>query len=280
MCYLPKYNTYILNVFQFGLYPEDETVIHYTHFLPPGAVEDRFDTFVVPILELLAEKRKADRAAAEAEAARAEPPHELPALRRPITAVPDLITLTSTFWNILRHRYESDEFDATLPKAEPSDQVNTTKPAWLETLGMWEPPTRSRQDWWERRIQSFVRHVADGWGGAESGTSIFWRTLHMATTIGDWPLNKQYEQDEVARRVVELLQAEGRAAEHSSDWTRWQRDVVPQLGPTWEGAEREEVLRRGLGRRLKVLDWGKLFYGQSVRSRFSRVRLDDRASVR
>jgi hypothetical protein len=97
LCYLPSYKTYLLNVFQFGLHPEDETVIHFTHFLPPGGFEDRFDTYVVPILERLAQSRTKARALAEQEAGSASPPRVLPPLRRPISAAPDLITLTRHF---------------------------------------------------------------------------------------------------------------------------------------------------------------------------------------
>ncbi|GAA5968041.1 hypothetical protein JCM8115_000012 [Rhodotorula mucilaginosa] len=97
LCYLPSYNTYLLNVFQFGLHPEDETVIHFTHFLPPGGFEDRFDTFVVPILERLAQSRTKARTLAEQEAGSASPPRVLSPLRRPISTAPDLITLAATF---------------------------------------------------------------------------------------------------------------------------------------------------------------------------------------
>ena len=97
LCYLPSYNTYLLNVFQFGLHPEDETVIHFTHFLPPGGFEDRFDTFVVPILERLAQSRTKARTLAEQEAGSTSPPRVLSPLRRPISTAPDLITLAATF---------------------------------------------------------------------------------------------------------------------------------------------------------------------------------------
>ncbi|GAA5866466.1 hypothetical protein JCM3774_004693 [Rhodotorula dairenensis] len=178
LCYLPSYNTYLLNVFQFGLYPEDETVIHFTHFLPPGGFEDRFDTFVVPILERLAEKRMRERTLAEAEAGAAFPPQVLPPPRRPITAAPDLITLTSTFWNLMRH--PNDDFDvngevSTAESAGPGGgESNRTKPAWIEKLGIWAPLTRRRQDWCEKRVQAAVRHVGRAWEGTGTGPLILW----------------------------------------------------------------------------------------------------------
>lgn len=86
----------------------------------------------------------------------------------------------------------------------------------------------------------------------------------MATTVGNWPLNKQYAQNEVAHRVVEILQAEGRAAESASAWSDWRARVVPTLGETWEAVGREAVWEMGLGNRLGVLDWGKLFFGQEA----------------
>ena len=86
----------------------------------------------------------------------------------------------------------------------------------------------------------------------------------MATTVGNWPLNKQYAQNEVAHRVVEVLQAEGRAAESASTWSDWRTKVVPTLGETWEVVDREAVRETGFGKRLGVLDWGKLFFGQEV----------------
>ncbi|GAA5986494.1 hypothetical protein JCM10908_003774 [Rhodotorula pacifica] len=264
LCYLPRLNTYFLNVFQFGLYPEDETVIHFTHFLPPGGFEDRFDTFVVPILEYLAEERILKRAKAEEEAAAASPPRKLPALRRPISAAPDLITLTSTFWNLMRHPSD-DSPDGSPSGPEGGDGKNSTKPPWVEKLGHWAPPIRERQDWWEQRVQSAVRHVGRAWGGAASGTLIAWRTLHMATNVGSWPLNKQYAQNEIAHRVVQVLQAEGRAAETPSNWSNWQEQVFPTLGDTWDRVDREVVLQAGLGDRLRVLDWGKLFFSQEVK---------------
>ena len=86
----------------------------------------------------------------------------------------------------------------------------------------------------------------------------------MATTVGNWPLNKQYAQNEIAHRVVEVLQAEGRAAESGSTWSDWRAKVVPTLGQTWETVDRKAVREMGLGDRLGVLDWGKLFFGQEV----------------
>lgn len=171
LCYLPSYNTYLLNVFQFGLHPEDETVIHFPHFLPPGGFEDRFDTFVVPILEQLAGNRTKARTLAEQEARSASPPRVLPPLRRPISAAPDLITLTATFWNLMRHPNDGEEYSTPTNGA----YTNATKPAWIEKLGNWAPPTRAQQAWWERRVQSAVRHVGRVWGGAQSGSLILWR---------------------------------------------------------------------------------------------------------
>lgn len=95
-------------------------------------------------------------------------------------------------------------------------------------------------------------------------TSLCAGTLHMATTVGNWPLNKQYAQNEIAHRVVEVLQAEARAAESGSTWSDWRAKVVPTLGQSWETVDREAVREMGLGERLGVLDWGKLFFGQEV----------------
>ena len=182
LCYLPSYNTYLLNVFQFGLYPEDETVIHFTHFLPPGGFEDRFDTFVVPILERLAQNRTKARSLAEQETGSASPPRVLPPLRRPISATPDLITLSATFWNLMRHPSDEDDdygspdsAKSTLATPTSGADKNATKPAWIEKLGNWAPPSRARQDWWEGRVQSAVRHVGRAWDGAQSGSLILWR---------------------------------------------------------------------------------------------------------
>lgn len=86
----------------------------------------------------------------------------------------------------------------------------------------------------------------------------------MATTVGNWPLNKQYAQNEVAHRVIEVLQTEGVAAETAATWSDWQENVVPTLGATWDRLDRESVRRAGLGARLGILDWGKLFFGQEV----------------
>lgn len=70
-------------------------------------------------------------------------------------------------------------------------------------------------------------------------------------------------QDDVAVRVIELLQQESAAAETSSSWARWTKNVVLTLGASWRSNRtRDEVRALGLAERIKVLEWGKVFDGQ------------------
>ncbi|GAA5908559.1 hypothetical protein JCM8208_002665 [Rhodotorula glutinis] len=245
VCRLEQLDFHLVNVFQFGLFPEDEALTRHHHFLPPGGFEGRFDTFVVPLLENLAERRRADRAAALAA------PTPVSPLRKetsyPITAAPDLFVTTPTFWNLMRR---PDELP--LPTGD-----------WAHDLGAWAPPTRERQDWWEGRVQEAVEHVARAWGAARGSTKLVWRRLYTVYGENKWPVMKVRAQDDVAVRVIELLQHESRAAETSTRWTRWTKDVVPTLGASWRSNRtRDEVRELGLAERVKVLEWGKVFDGQ------------------
>ncbi|GAA5850465.1 hypothetical protein JCM9279_001425 [Rhodotorula babjevae] len=243
ICRLPQYDFHLVNVFQFGFLDEDVNVIKQHHFLPPGDYEGRFDTFVVPLLENLAERRRADRAAALA----ADPSRSAFYSSYEISAAPDLFITTPTFWNLMRAM-----------KEEP---VPTG--SWARELGAWAPPTRERQDWWETRIQQAVEHVASAWGAASGSTKLVWRRLHTVYGERMWPVMKVRAQDDVAVRIVELLQDESVAAETSAGWARWTRDVVPTLGGSWRSNRtRDEVRALGLAERVKVLEWGKVFDGQ------------------
>ncbi|GAA5942382.1 hypothetical protein JCM3775_003241 [Rhodotorula graminis] len=224
VCRVERHDFHLVNVFQFGLFPEDEALTRHHHFLPPG----RFDTFVVPLLENLAERRRADRAAALA-----APTSVSPASSYPISAAPDLFITTATFWNLMRR----------------PDELPLPTGSWAHDLGAWAPPTRERQDWWEVRVQEAVEHVA--------------RRLHTVYGENKWPVMKVRAQDDVAVRVVELLQQESAAAKTGTRWSRWTEDVVPTLGASWRSNRtRDEVRELALGERIKVLEWGKVFDGQ------------------
>ncbi|BGP51739.1 hypothetical protein JCM10450v2_007689 [Rhodotorula kratochvilovae] len=243
LCRVQKYDFHLLNVFQFGLFPEDESVMKQHHFLPPGDYEGRFDTFVVPLLEKYAANRTAERNARIA----ANPLDPSLDISYPISAAPDLFVTTPTFWNIMRYPQEYP-----LPSGE-----------WAKKLLLWTPPTRERQDWWEGRVQQAVTHVAKAWGGAKGNTKIIWRRLHMVYRSEKWPVTKLLTQDAVAAKVVELLKQESAAAESRAGWARWTQEVVPTLGPTWfTNRTREEVQEMGLAARVKILEWGKVFNGQ------------------
>ena len=247
---------------------------------PPLDDAGRFDTFVVPLLENLAERRRADRAAAVA----ADPALSTLDSSHPISAAPDLFVTTPTFWNLMRQPTE-------LPLPSGS---------WAHELGAWAPPTRERQDWWERRVQEAVEHVASAWDAARGSTKLVWRAsplsslprppsdaplprlsspaltrhsplphlslagrLHTVYGENKWPVMKVRAQDDVAVRVIELLQQESAAAETSSSWARWTKNVVLTLGASWRSNRtRDEVRALGLAERIKVLEWGKVFDGQ------------------
>ncbi|GAA5850456.1 hypothetical protein JCM9279_001422 [Rhodotorula babjevae] len=243
VCRVKQHDFHLVNVFQFGLFPEDEALTRHQHFLPPGDFEGRFDTFVVPLLENLADRRRADRAAALA----ADPSRSSLDSSHPISAAPDLFIASPTFWNLMRR----------------PDELPLPTGSWAHDLGAWAPPTRERQDWWEERVHQAVEHVASAWGAARGSTKLVWRRLHTVYGENKWPVMKVRAQDDVAVRIVELLQDESVAAETSAGWARWTRDVVPTLGGSWRSNRtRDEVRALGLAERIKVLEWGKVFDGQ------------------
>lgn len=170
ICRLARYDFHLVNVFQFGLFPEDEPLTRHHHFLPPGDFEGRFNTFVVPLLDNLAARRRAERDAALAAAD--DPSAALDVdTSYPISAAPDLFVTTPTFWNLMRYPQE-----LPLPEGE-----------WTRNLGMWAPPTRERQDWWERRVQEVLVHVGKAWGGPKGTTKLVWRASRPSS-VGRPPI--------------------------------------------------------------------------------------------
>lgn len=170
ICRLARYDFHLVNVFQFGLFPEDEPLTRHHHFLPPGDFEGRFNTFVVPLLDNLAARRRAERDAALAAAD--DPSAALDVdTSYPISAAPDLFVTTPTFWNLMRYPQE-----LPLPEGE-----------WTRNLGMWAPPTRERQDWWERRVQEVLVHIGKAWGGAKGTTKLVWRASRPSS-VGRPPI--------------------------------------------------------------------------------------------
>ncbi|GAA6008344.1 hypothetical protein JCM10207_000092 [Rhodosporidiobolus poonsookiae] len=237
ICTIRKYNFRVVQIFGFGLQEEDEWMSKMNHFYPPGGYEDRFDQILLPLLDNLAARRTLEEG-------------------RPVSPVPDLVTLTSSFWTTLRAAHSLDSL------VNP----NSTAQEWEKKLGNWAPPTREWGEWFARRWSEAVRHVGSKWKDAERKPRLVFRELMMVLARDDIPSSRLAAEIDIGRRVIELLKEESVAAQSAAGWEEWRERERSEFGAGWTAAEaREEVLDAAVGERLEVLEWGRRFMGQQVK---------------
>ncbi|GAA5970110.1 hypothetical protein JCM11641_000273 [Rhodosporidiobolus odoratus] len=244
VCHVGKLNLRILNVFHYGFRGQTEFIERHPHYYPPATVEDRFDHIVVPLVHSLSLK------------------YDLP-------LTPALLSIAPGFWGLLRQSSE----DQRLAKQAIDSGSSSTEEA-IKKFDVWRTMSLDSRRWNERRVGEILRHVVKGWGeerrsgGAEAETRILWRALHFIKETPKIPYNRLIALDQVGRSVVDRLIEEGRAAEEGErTWKVWSKSVGARylgFGLGFGEERREwEAIEGGLGRRLKVDEWGSLMLGQS-----------------
>ncbi|GAA5865960.1 hypothetical protein JCM8547_002897 [Rhodosporidiobolus lusitaniae] len=237
VCHIDKFNFRILNVFHYGFRPLTDMIQGHPHFYPPALVEDRFDQIIIPLVANLAAKYGT-------------------------SPVPDILSIAPGFWGILRQSVEDGRLEY--------EEVQAGKDASQAKAehDVWRPMSEEKRRWNEQRISEILRHLAKGWRGVRDKGGkrtplILWRALHFVRETEKIPFTRSTALDQIGRSVVDRLVEEGRAAEEGAKgWKKWGKSVgAKYLG--WKEEGEDEALEGGLGRRLKIDEWGSLMLGQS-----------------
>ncbi|KAK4704113.1 hypothetical protein P7C70_g2097, partial [Phenoliferia sp. Uapishka_3] len=177
-----------------------------------------------------------------------------------------LITISPTFWGLLRLSQEDDA---------DREAARGTGLEWNEAVAKFDPfrtLSRERIKRLEKEMTAFLKHVAKAWRDPSMGPSevqtkpkILWRALHHIKHHHEVPYTGVQAVDQIGRAVVSSLRREGRAAAggHSS-WGRWARSwSAYSRYATFAGekADETEARKAGLGERLRIDEWGSLMLG-------------------
>ncbi|KAK4704045.1 hypothetical protein P7C70_g2167, partial [Phenoliferia sp. Uapishka_3] len=182
--------------------------------------------------------------------------------------VPDLISVSVGFWDLLKHSIFDD--------AERDEEVQAGRNPHEATLAFdtYRSMPVERRAWFERRIKELFLHIAETWpGGKGSKPKIMLRALHHPQANHLVPVTGVQVIDQISRSVVAQLVAEGQAAEVGEEaWKRWSKRAqsLLSLEPVDgldEGRTYEDVLKLGLGSRLGIDEWGRNILGQELRQR-------------
>ncbi|GAA6001062.1 hypothetical protein JCM10207_007395 [Rhodosporidiobolus poonsookiae] len=239
VCHVEALNFRILNVFHYGFRNATDFIEHHPHYYPPATVEDRLDQIVVPLIRSLSENFGT-------------------------SPTPDILSVAPGFWGLLRQSVEDQRLaqEAT-EQGVGTDEINAK-------YDVWRVMSEGSRRWNEKRITEILRHAAKAWKGERDGAGrrtpmLLWRALHFVKETDKIPYNRLIALDQVGRSVVDRLIAEGKAAEAGAQrWSAWTKSVGAKYLGLGKGKEGEnEALEGGLGRRLKIDEWGSLMLGQS-----------------
>ncbi|KAM0747583.1 hypothetical protein T439DRAFT_328814 [Meredithblackwellia eburnea MCA 4105] len=236
VCYLGRYNLAVIFVFYYGFRPLDNFIITKQHYYPPALAEDRFDQILLPLISKVSQRYGSP-------------------------SIPTLLSISPTFWGLLRLSQEDD-----LARQELVD----SGVSWDDAVKVWEPfrtMSSKRVEVLERRMREFLKYVAKAWRvegveGAQKRPRILWRALHHVKEHHEVPYTGVQAVDQVGRAVVDSLKREGQAAEGGhSTWGRWARTWSGYATLVGEDVSETEARRAGLGQRLRVDEWGSLMLG-------------------
>ncbi|KAK4702690.1 hypothetical protein P7C70_g3531, partial [Phenoliferia sp. Uapishka_3] len=238
VCHVGRYNLAIVSIFFYGFRPVDEFIVTREHYYPPAAAIDRFDHILLPLLEKTAARYNVPR-------------------------IPHLVTISPTFWGLLRLSQEDDA---------NREAAKGTGMDWDEAVKKYEPfrtMSKERMVLLEGRMREFLKHVAKAWrdpamglGEVQKRPKILWRALHHVKEHHEVPYTGVQAIDQIGRAVVSSLRREGRAAAGGhSTWGRWVRTWSGYASYAGEHPDETEARKAGLGERLKIDEWGSLMLG-------------------
>ncbi|KAK4058595.1 hypothetical protein OIO90_000039 [Microbotryomycetes sp. JL221] len=247
ICHVYKLNMRIVNVFHYGFAAKNHWIEHHPHFYPPARAEDRFDKIVKPILDGLSEAYGLDRR-------------------------PDLVSVTSTFWGIMRHSVAEDKAREKMIEEGASEEEADAKWDVWRTM---EPEVKEEN---YKGTSELIRHVAKAWPLSEKEKrqgilrkpKILWRGLHHIKHHHSLPFSKIQALDQLGRAAATQAILEGKAAEAGlQSWREWTRTMKSRLKlqkPSTQDqtslSREAEALEMQLGRRLKIDNWADLILGQ------------------
>ena len=255
VCRVEALDLLLFNTFHFGFRDKTNFIVGHPHYYPPAKLEDRFDQVVLPLLANLATKYNR-------------------------SAVPDLMSVTSGFWGMMRQAVQDDrekqqDVDDGMSEEDASRKWDT-----------WRSMPPDVRKWNEDRIAEVIRHVGKAWSEEEVRPRILWRALHHIKYHHSIPGDRLQSLDQIGRAVVEHLVLEGLAADQGgATWQAWARrqgkkwlpskwsdKVSAKLGGGSKGSEDDvsadadaegaEARQTGLGRRLKIDEWWTRMLGQ------------------
>ncbi|KAK4053146.1 hypothetical protein OIV83_001881 [Microbotryomycetes sp. JL201] len=247
ICHVYKLNLRIINVFHYGFKAKNHWIEHHPHFYPPARAEDRFDKIVMPMVEGLAEAYDLDRR-------------------------PDLVSVTSTFWGVMRHSVETDKLRAKMIEDGASEEEADAR------FNVWHTMEPEVQEENYRGAGELIRHVAKAWPptleekrmGILRKPKILWRGLHHIKEHHSLPFSTIQALDQVGRAAANQAIQEGKAAEAGVlSWREWTETVKSRLLLQKPSSDRStsrqreaEAAEMQLGRRLKIDNWADLILGQ------------------
>ena len=162
-----------MNVFHYGFRERTAFIDNHPHGYPPFQLEDRFDQILLPLLSSLAAQHGR-------------------------SAVPDVFSVTSGFWGMMRQAVEDDR------KKEQDVEDGMTEADAAAKWDTWRSMPADVQRWNERRIEEVVKHVGAAWDEAEVRPRILWRALHHIRVSGEvgagWSGAGQPRAREVGKR--------------------------------------------------------------------------------
>ncbi|KZO93833.1 hypothetical protein CALVIDRAFT_529306 [Calocera viscosa TUFC12733] len=217
VCYIPEWDFAIVSIFHWGM---DDTDYWRTkdQYNPPGLLEQRMQVIAIPLLERLA--------LPETEGGLA--PHAR-------SAVPDLIEISSTLWDVAK--WARDDLDA--------HEMTITD------------LSSERLEWWRQRVAAVVREAKDIW----PTSTLVWKSSHWPSDGSakiDWFMGWSWDNPDAHRPFFHhnrLLQLD-HAARSLFLPQPWHLEN-PQAYQSWKRNSRRNGLD-GVG----YSNWGNLLLGQ------------------
>ncbi|BGP38093.1 hypothetical protein JCM10449v2_002020 [Rhodotorula kratochvilovae] len=241
VCHVASLNFRFLSVFHYGFEDQTDFITYHPHFYPPARLEDRFDQIVLPLVASLSGHYGT-------------------------SPIPSLVSLAPGFWSLLRQSASDASAAEARAKAEAQDPAAV---AHAVQQRVWRAMPRELRAWNERRLEEALRHVARAWSSARTQPRILWRAHHFVKETPKVPYTRLVALDHIGRAVAARLVREGRAAEERArGWAAWARGRGERYlrlpGTGAREAQAGEAQDDGLGRRLKIDEWGSLMLGQGM----------------
>lgn len=169
VCEIPKYGFTVISLFTWGLDPKEggRLYANISGYFPPAEYTSRIENILNPVLTNLAKH-----------------------LKNPLITKPDLVEMSSGFWDLRQWSEEDIKVARKLTKVDP-------KEIGFNDLGS------ERLAWWTERQKKAIEFVSKNFPQPE--TPILWRTLHHVQRHYWVGYNRVYQLDQLARYNIERM---------------------------------------------------------------------------